>query len=157
MIVRLVDSECDLQSSVFVATQNVKSKKAWMRVRLCHSIFWIFLQNRVAVRAVIKFLNAKNVPTAESYRRICTVYGKQNIMSLRHVCKWVQWFKEGRSEVHDDERTGRLSDMLTDDAIAAVCALLEEDRRWIISDLHREIAVRFLIDCVTPPPNYSYL
>ncbi len=28
MIVRLVDSECDLQSSVFVATRNVKSKKA---------------------------------------------------------------------------------------------------------------------------------
>ncbi len=55
--------------------------------------------------------------------------------------------QRGASEVHDDERTGRLSDVLTDDAIVAVCALLEEDCRCTISDLHREIAVRFLIDC----------
>ncbi len=58
------------------------------------------------VRAIIKFLNAKNVPAVESYCRMCAVYGKQNIMSLRHVYKWVQRFKEGRSEVHDDERIG---------------------------------------------------
>ncbi len=75
------------------------------------------------VRAVIKFLNAKNVPAAEIYGRICAVYGKQNIMSLHHVYKWVQLFKEGRSEVHDDERTSRPSDALTDDAITAVHAL----------------------------------
>ncbi len=61
--------------------------------------------------------------------------------------KWVQRFKEGRSEVQDDERTCRPSDALTDDATAAVRALLEEDRRCTISDLHREIAVCFLIDC----------
>ncbi len=42
------------------------------------------------VRAVIKFLNAKNVPVTEIYRRICAMYGKQNIMSLRHMYKWVQ-------------------------------------------------------------------
>ncbi len=39
------------------------------------------------VCAVIKFLYAENVPAAEIYRRICAVYGKQNIMSLRHVYK----------------------------------------------------------------------
>ncbi len=42
------------------------------------------------VRAVIKFLNAENVPATEIYCRICAVYGKQNIMSLRYVYKWVQ-------------------------------------------------------------------
>ncbi len=38
------------------------------------------------------------------------------------------------------------SDAWTDDAVAAVRAHLE-DRRCTILDLHREIAVRFLIDC----------
>ncbi len=90
------------------------------------------------VRAVIKFLNTENVPATEIYRRICAVYGKQNIMSLRHVYKWVQWFKEGHSKVHNDERSGQSSDVLTDDAIAAVRALLEEDRRCTISDLQRD-------------------
>ncbi len=62
-------------------------------------------------------------------------------MSLRHVYKWVQQFKEGRSVVHDDERTSQLSDALTDDAIAAVRVLLEENCRCTISNLHAEIAV----------------
>ncbi len=96
-----------------------------MRVRLYRPIFLnIFAKpHDCEVRAVIKFLNAENVLAAEIYRRICAVHGKQNIMSLRHVYNWVQRFKEGRSEVHDDERTGQLSDVLTEDAIAAVCAL----------------------------------
>ncbi len=47
------------------------------------------------VRAAIKFLNAENVPATEIYCRICAVYGKQNIMSLRHVYKLVQRFEEG--------------------------------------------------------------
>ncbi len=42
------------------------------------------------IRAVIKFLNAENVPTTEIYHRTCAVYGKQNIMSLRLTYKWVQ-------------------------------------------------------------------
>ncbi len=60
-----------------------------MRVRLCRPIFFnIFAKpHDCEVRAVIKFLNIENVPAAKIYRRICAVYGKQNIMSLRHVYK----------------------------------------------------------------------
>lgn len=99
------------------------------------------------VRAVIKFLNAEKIAASEIHRRMSSVYGSENIMSLRHVYKWVQRFKDGRTDTHDDVRSGRPSDSLTDDAIAAVRALLEENRRFTITDLHREMAERYLVDC----------
>lgn len=67
-------------------------------------------------------------------------------MSLRHVYKWIQCFKEGRAETHDDARSGRPSDALNEDSICAVRTLLEENRRYTITDLHREMSTRFLID-----------
>ncbi|KAL4706020.1 hypothetical protein ACJJTC_014242 [Scirpophaga incertulas] len=59
------------------------------------------------VRAVIRFLSAKGVKPIDIHREICEVYG-QNIMSDGMVRKWVA-FKDGRTNVHDEERSGRPS------------------------------------------------
>jgi transposase len=57
---------------------------------------------------VIKFLNAKNVCSAEIYRQFCEVYG-ENGMSDGMVRRWCRMFSEGRTNIHDDDRSGRPS------------------------------------------------
>ena len=55
------------------------------------------------VRAVIRFLLARNNNAAEIHRQLCEVYGP-NVMSDSEVRQWCRLFKEGRTNVHDEER-----------------------------------------------------
>jgi hypothetical protein len=57
------------------------------------------------VRSVIRFLNAKNIKPVDIHRLICEVYG--DVMSDSMIRRWVRLFNEGRTNVHDEERTGR--------------------------------------------------
>ncbi|GFY15615.1 histone-lysine N-methyltransferase SETMAR [Trichonephila clavipes] len=77
---------------------------------LCLLTMSVLIENPAAceIRCVIRFLNAKKVKPIEIYRQICEVYG-QNAMSDSIVRRWVRQFNEGRSEVHDEERSGRPS------------------------------------------------
>jgi hypothetical protein len=59
------------------------------------------------IRSVIKFLNAKNVRLAEIYRKVWEVYG-ENATSDGMV-RWCRMFSEGRTNVHVDDGSGRLS------------------------------------------------
>ena len=58
------------------------------------------------VRSVIRFLLAKNHKPIEIYRQLCDVYGK-GIMSESRVRQWCIDFKNGRTNVHDEDRSGR--------------------------------------------------
>ena len=60
------------------------------------------------MRPVIRFLNAKNMTLAEIQRQLCDVYGEHAVSSSM-VRRWVRLFNEGRENVHDDPRSGRLS------------------------------------------------
>jgi transposase len=62
---------------------------------------------------VIRFLNAKNVCLAEIYRQVCEVYG-ENAVSDGMVRRWCRMFSEGRTNVHDDDRSGRPSIVTAD-------------------------------------------
>jgi len=53
------------------------------------------------IRAVIRFLKARNVLPNEIHHQICQVYG-DNVMSDGMVRKWVWMFNEGRENVHDE-------------------------------------------------------
>jgi hypothetical protein len=59
------------------------------------------------VRAVIRFLNAQNVRPIEMYRQLIAVYG-EGVMDESHVRKWCRMFNEGRTNVHDEERSGQV-------------------------------------------------
>jgi hypothetical protein len=61
-----------------------------------------------AIRLVIKLFNAKNVHPAEIYEQVCEVYG-ENAMSDGMVRRWCRMFSEGRTNVHDGDRSGRPS------------------------------------------------
>jgi transposase len=58
------------------------------------------------IRAVIRFLHAKNMSASEIHHELSAVYG-QNIMSEGTVREWCRMFKAGRTNVQDEERSGR--------------------------------------------------
>jgi hypothetical protein len=53
---------------------------------------------------VIRFLHAKCMSAAEIRRELCAVYG-QNIMSEGTVRQRCRMFKDGRRNVHNEERS----------------------------------------------------
>ena len=59
------------------------------------------------VRSVIRFLNAKGERPAEIHKQIVAVYG--NVMNRQNVKNWCREFSEGRTDVHDEIRSGRPS------------------------------------------------
>jgi len=59
------------------------------------------------VRSVIRFLNAKGERSAEIHKQIVAVYG--NVMNRQNETKWCRECSEGRTDVHDEQRSGRPS------------------------------------------------
>ena len=59
------------------------------------------------VRSVISFLNAKGERPEEIHKQIFAVYG--NVMNRQNVKKWFREFSEGRTDVHDEQSSGRIS------------------------------------------------
>lgn len=55
-----------------------------------------------------RFLSAKNHRPFKIYRRLCDVYGN-NVMSEGRVCQWCIRFKNGQTNVQDEEKSGRPS------------------------------------------------
>ncbi len=97
----------------------------------------------VKVRAVIKFLNAEGVTGLEIHRRLSNVYAVGHVMSLHHIYKWIEYFKDGQSDTYDKQQTGCLRDSINE-TITRVCTLLVEDHQFTISNIHREMAEPWL-------------
>jgi hypothetical protein len=55
--------------------------------------------------AVIHCLCARNVSAAEIHSKLCTLYGQKG-MSKGTVRQWCTMFKNGRTNVHDEEQRG---------------------------------------------------
>ncbi|GBO26194.1 hypothetical protein AVEN_213794-1 [Araneus ventricosus] len=60
------------------------------------------------MRGVIRFLWAKKLSAANILRELCAVY-EPNIMSEGVVRQWVRFFRDGRTNIHDESRSGRPS------------------------------------------------
>lgn len=85
------------------------------------------------VRGVIRFLLAKGSSAAEIHRELCLVYGPE-IMSDKQVRKWCREFKNGHTNVHDEQQSGRPSTR-TDKIVDQVNQKLRSNRRLTISGL----------------------
>ncbi|KAG5320383.1 GVQW3 protein, partial [Pseudoatta argentina] len=55
-------------------------------------------------------------------------------MNRTSVFKWCREFKNGRTSVHDDQRSGRPS-ILTDDIVEKIENALRDDRRLTVNEL----------------------
>ncbi|CAL1301269.1 unnamed protein product, partial [Larinioides sclopetarius] len=91
------------------------------------------------LRAVIRFLSTKGFKAADIHSQITNVYG-ENIMNAGMVRKWVRAFKDGSTNIHDEERRWRPS-VTTDDLIQKVDSKVKENRRFTISSLSEELPV----------------
>lgn len=65
-------------------------------------------------------------------------YG-DSALSYSQVSRWLKAFKEGRGEVHDEQRSGRPSTSKTDNNVARVRQLLDSDRRLSIRMVANEL------------------
>jgi hypothetical protein len=59
------------------------------------------------VCSIIWFLSAKVERQAEIHKQIVAVNG--DVMNQQNVTKWCHEFSKGRTGVHDEQRSGRLS------------------------------------------------
>jgi hypothetical protein len=65
------------------------------------------------VHSVIGFLKAKCERPAGIRNQTVAVYG--NVMNRQNATKWCHEFSEGRTDVHDEQRSGRPS-LISDEA-----------------------------------------
>ena len=90
------------------------------------------------VRGVIRFLWAENVRPSEIHRRLVAVYG-EHVMNAVSVRKWCTMFRNGRTDVHGAERSGRPSD-ITDALKQKVNGIIRENRHFTISKVYEQCA-----------------
>ncbi len=93
-------------------------------------------------RVVIKFLNAEGVKGNEIHEHLCVVCGG-DAMNRANVYKWKRVFNGGRTEVHNEEQSGRPSDSFNIETVSIVRNLMVEDQHFTLTDLYHEIATRY--------------
>ena len=98
------------------------------------------------VGGVIRFLLAENVRPSEIHRRLVAVYG-EHVMNAASVRKWCTMFRNGRTDVHDAERSGRPS-VITDALKQKTNRIIRENRHFTISEGKRTISGSVSYICV---------
>jgi transposase len=67
----------------------------------------------------IRLLCAKDMSVEEMHRELCAAVYLENVMSEGTVRQWCRIFKDGRTDVHDGERSGR-SSVVSDDLVQSI-------------------------------------
>ena len=88
------------------------------------------------VRGLIRFLQAENDRPCEIHQRLVAVYG-EHVMNATSVRKWCIMFTNGRTDVHDAEKSGRPS-VITDALKEKVNRIIRENRHFIISEVYKK-------------------
>jgi len=84
---------------------------------------------------MIPFLQVENVRHREIHRRLVAVYG-EHVMNAASVRKWCTMFRNGRTDVHDAERSGRPSVIRRIEA--KVNRIIREKRHFTISEVYEQ-------------------
>jgi hypothetical protein len=58
------------------------------------------------IRSPVRFLHAKITSAAEIHCELCTAVYGQNVMREETVRQWRRTFKDERTNVHEEERSG---------------------------------------------------
>lgn len=84
----------------------------------------------------------ENVFPNEIHRRLTAAYGSE-VMSVQAVRKWCRLFKNGRTDVFDEEREGRPSSVSTDALREQIDAAIQENRNVRLSVLADQFDVAY--------------
>jgi len=85
-------------------------------------------------RSVIRFLSSEGVKPIEIRRRMKVQYGDA-CLSLQQVYQWTRMFMDGISSVTDSPRPGQAHPVVTPEGIAAVEAIVKENRRVTVNEI----------------------
>ena len=88
------------------------------------------------VRGVIRFLRVENVRPCEIHQSLVAVYG-EHVMNAASVRKWCIMFTNGRTDVHDAEKSGWPS-VITDALKQKVNSIIQENRHFTISEVYEQ-------------------
>ena len=90
---------------------------------------------------MIRFLLVENHRPIEIHRQLCKGYGN-NVMSEGGVRQWCIMFKNGRTNVHDEEQSGLLTNV-TDELVAKIKENIRENRRFTITEFSLGVSSNF--------------
>ena len=82
-------------------------------------------------RICIKFCFKKRKTSTETYQLLQQAYGEDE-MDRKQVFDWFRQFKEGRTSVESDPRSGRLSTSRNKEMIAKVRKVIHNNRRLTV-------------------------
>ena len=85
-------------------------------------------------RSVIRFLSSEVVKPIEIHRRMKVQYGDA-CLSLHQVYEWTMELMNGIGSVTDSPRPGKAHQVVTPEAIAAVEAIVKENRRVTVNEI----------------------
>ena len=115
-------------------SQHVSASVNEPRVAL---LFSAKMTERLAQRYCIKFCQKLGDSQVETIRKIQLVFG-DDAMGITQIMEWHNLFKNGRTSVESDARSGRPSTSRNDDLTDQVRTLVMQDRRVTVRELAEE-------------------
>ncbi|XP_076049619.1 protein GVQW3-like [Oratosquilla oratoria] len=88
----------------------------------------------------IKFCQKLDDSQVETMRKIQTAFG-DDAMGITHIKEWYNLFKDGRTRVESEPRSGRPSTWRNDQAIAKANAVMMRNRRVTIREIAEEVYI----------------
>ena len=85
-------------------------------------------------RSVLRFFYSEGVKPIEIHRRMNVQYGDA-CLSLQQVYEWTRKFMNGISSVTDSPLPGQAHPVVTPEAIAAVEAIVKENRSVTVNEI----------------------
>lgn len=93
-------------------------------------------------RFYIKVRTALNIEARTIHDELHTVFGDE-APSYRTVARWTQWFREGREEIEDEERSGRPVTETTLDNIEEIRSIVNDDPHVTIAELQKHTGLSY--------------
>ncbi|GFO21755.1 histone-lysine N-methyltransferase SETMAR [Plakobranchus ocellatus] len=99
-----------------------------------------FVSSKLEIRAVVRFLFAKGTKCSVIYREIVENYG-EHAMAMTQVYQWCTWFKDGRTSLQDEPRSGRPNTANNDWNTARVDELIKVGRRVKLKEISLKLDI----------------
>jgi len=96
---------------------------------------------KIRYRAVMEFLTLENVPPQQIHNRMTVVYG-ECAPSYASVKRWAAEFRQGRSSLEDDPRSGRPSEAVCEENCRAVENTVLQNRRVNVQLITDAVCIR---------------
>ena len=95
-------------------------------------------QQKFQQRCATKFCVKLGESAIVTYEKLQRAYGEHSL-SRAQVFRWNKSFLEGREQVEDEPRAGRLSTSKTDNNVETVRSLVRSDRRLMLRMINCEL------------------